>query len=282
MVSTAVVGSLSFLLGAVAGAAAAILLAPRSGRETREFLAEQDRKSPSEVRKAAGSCQRAHDLASDVQSRAEAWLDRGRDLLEGETRRLRDAFEAGREAMRDEIRRARNRHAARAARCRGAPRSPGRSESPGTCSDSTSIDAACIPSTPCTRRSPLAPGRRGRCLAAVGDRAGVRRRATRCVARSAVGRSACPLASCRRPASSCCTIRRPAFAHAPMLATRAHHDPDPRAPEDASHRLPDGSKAVGDAGRSGLVLTCGWPGRERRASPPGPPRTGSDGRGSCG
>ncbi len=95
-----------FLLGAAVGAAAAILLAPRSGRETREFLADQGSEVAKQAQKRGGLfAQRAQDLASDVQSRAEGWLDRGRDLVEGESQRLRDAFQAGRDAMRDEIRR---------------------------------------------------------------------------------------------------------------------------------------------------------------------------------
>jgi gas vesicle protein len=95
-----------FLLGAAVGAAAAILLAPRSGRETRELLADQGSEVAKQAQKRGGLfAKRAHELASDVQSRAEGWLDRGRDLVEGETQRLRDAFQAGRDAMRDEIRR---------------------------------------------------------------------------------------------------------------------------------------------------------------------------------
>jgi gas vesicle protein len=91
---------LSFLLGAVTGAAAAVLLAPRSGRETREYIAERG----NEVGETVG--RRAHDLAEDVQRRTGTWLDRGRHLLQGETRRVREAFDAGREAMREEIHRA--------------------------------------------------------------------------------------------------------------------------------------------------------------------------------
>jgi gas vesicle protein len=95
-----------FLLGAAVGAAAAILLAPRSGRETREFLADHGTEVAKEAQKRGGIfAKRAQDLASDVQNRAEGWLDRGRDLVEGEAQRVRDAFQAGRDAMRDEIRR---------------------------------------------------------------------------------------------------------------------------------------------------------------------------------
>jgi gas vesicle protein len=89
----------AFLLGAVAGATAALLLTPRSGREAREYIADRGNEVSESVTR------RAHDLAADVQGRAGTWLDRGRDLLETEVRRLRDAFDSGREAMRDEIRR---------------------------------------------------------------------------------------------------------------------------------------------------------------------------------
>lgn len=95
-----------FLIGAAVGAVAAILLTPRSGRETREFLADQGSEVARQAQKRGGVfAKRAQDLASEVQNRAEGWLDRGRDLVEGETQRLRDAFQAGRDAMRDEIRR---------------------------------------------------------------------------------------------------------------------------------------------------------------------------------
>jgi gas vesicle protein len=74
-----------FLFGATVGAVAAILGAPRTGRETREILAER---------------------SGEAQNRASEWLDKGRDLLEEQTQRLGSAFEAGRDAMREEIRKA--------------------------------------------------------------------------------------------------------------------------------------------------------------------------------
>jgi gas vesicle protein len=89
---------LVFLLGAAAGAAAAILLTPRSGREAREYIAERGSEVGDTV------ARHAHDLAEDVQRRTGTWLDRGRELLDAESRRVREAFEAGRDAMRDEIR----------------------------------------------------------------------------------------------------------------------------------------------------------------------------------
>jgi len=84
-----------FLFGAALGAAAALLAAPKTGRETRELLAERG----------GEWAKRAQDLASDVQGNAGEWMDKSRELFEEQTQRLMSALEAGREAMRDEIRR---------------------------------------------------------------------------------------------------------------------------------------------------------------------------------
>jgi gas vesicle protein len=85
-----------FFLGAVAGAAAALLLAPRTGRETRELLAEQ-----------------GGDVWKRAQEKAGQWkagdlIERGREYFEEQTQRLLSAFEAGRAAMRDEMEQGRN------------------------------------------------------------------------------------------------------------------------------------------------------------------------------
>ena len=84
-----------FLLGGVLGAAAALLLAPRSGRETRDFLVERS----------GDVARRAQGFAGEVQGRAGEWLDKSRELFEEQTQRLMSAFEAGRDAMREEMRR---------------------------------------------------------------------------------------------------------------------------------------------------------------------------------
>lgn len=84
-----------FLFGAVAGAAAALLFAPKTGRETRELLAEHG----------GEAIRRAGEFASEAQGRAGVWIDKGREVFEEQTERLRSAFEAGKEAMREEIRR---------------------------------------------------------------------------------------------------------------------------------------------------------------------------------
>lgn len=83
-----------FFFGAALGAASALLLAPRPGRETRELLAQQG----GEV------ARRAQELASEAQGRAGEWLDKSRELFEEQTQRLMTAFEAGKDAMREEIR----------------------------------------------------------------------------------------------------------------------------------------------------------------------------------
>jgi gas vesicle protein len=83
-----------FFLGAAVGAAAALLLAPRSGRETRDVLAG----------KGSDLASKARDLAADAQGRAGEWVDKGREAFEEKTQRLRSALEAGTQAMREGIR----------------------------------------------------------------------------------------------------------------------------------------------------------------------------------
>ena len=83
-----------FFLGGLVGAAAALLLTPKTGRETRELLAEHG----------GDFARRAQAMATDAQSHAGEWLDKSRELFEEQTQRLMTAFEAGRDAMRDEMR----------------------------------------------------------------------------------------------------------------------------------------------------------------------------------
>jgi gas vesicle protein len=83
-----------FLLGGVLGAAAALLLTPRTGRETRDMLAEHG----------GEFARRAQAMATDAQGRAGEWLDKSRELFEEQTQRLMTAFEAGKDAMREEMR----------------------------------------------------------------------------------------------------------------------------------------------------------------------------------
>jgi len=84
-----------FFLGAIAGAAAALLMAPKSGRETREVLAERG----------SDFFKKAQEAAGDTQSRAGDLFEKGREYFEEQSQRLASAFEAGRAAMKEEINR---------------------------------------------------------------------------------------------------------------------------------------------------------------------------------
>jgi gas vesicle protein len=81
-------------LGGLIGAAAALLLTPRTGQQTRELLVEQG----------GEFARRAQEMANDAQGRAGEWLDKSRELFEEQTQRLMTAFEAGKDAMREEMR----------------------------------------------------------------------------------------------------------------------------------------------------------------------------------
>ena len=83
-----------FFLGGLIGAAAALLLTPRTGQQTRDLLVEQG----------GEFARRAQEMANDAQGRAGEWLDKSRELFEEQTQRLMTAFEAGKDAMREEMR----------------------------------------------------------------------------------------------------------------------------------------------------------------------------------
>jgi gas vesicle protein len=81
----------AFLFGALAGAAAALLLAPRSGRETREEIQQGARR----LRDAA------EETARQVRDSVNQTLEEVRDEVGGRFDAARDAVEAGRQAARD-------------------------------------------------------------------------------------------------------------------------------------------------------------------------------------
>ena len=90
---------LSFLLGGLAGAAAAILFAPRSGKETRDLLEEKLRTG----------ADRGRDLRDKVVTKsreildeASEYVEKQRDGLEKRKDRFTAAVEAGRQAYREE------------------------------------------------------------------------------------------------------------------------------------------------------------------------------------
>jgi len=83
---------LAFLSGAALGAVAALLLAPQTGRESREQL--------------RGCARRAEDNLRDLAGRAgetfEEVVGDGKEFVDSKKSVLREAFDAGREAMRRE------------------------------------------------------------------------------------------------------------------------------------------------------------------------------------
>lgn len=83
---------LAFLSGAALGAVAALLLAPQSGRDSREQLRGYARRAEDNLR----------DLADRAGESFEEAVDQGKDFVEAKKSVLREAFEAGREAMKCE------------------------------------------------------------------------------------------------------------------------------------------------------------------------------------
>ena len=73
---------LAFILGAVSGAAVALLYAPATGRETREFLGEKARES--------------RDRAAEATERGRQALNQSRDTLTHALERGREAYQQAR------------------------------------------------------------------------------------------------------------------------------------------------------------------------------------------
>ena len=84
--------TLFFLVGAAIGAATALLLAPRSGAETRKLIAARARESAEVV---ANRSKTVVDMASE-------YIDRGKDVLHQQRDQLSVAFEAGKQAYLEE------------------------------------------------------------------------------------------------------------------------------------------------------------------------------------
>jgi len=83
---------LAFLSGAALGVIAALLLAPRSGEESRDLLRGYARRAEDNLRDLAG---RAGEVIEEA-------VGEGREFIDSKKSVLREAFEAGREAMRRE------------------------------------------------------------------------------------------------------------------------------------------------------------------------------------
>ncbi len=70
---------LAFILGAVSGAAVALLYAPATGRETREFLGERADEARA---KAAEAAQRGRDAFSQGRETIAGAIERGREAYQ--------------------------------------------------------------------------------------------------------------------------------------------------------------------------------------------------------
>jgi gas vesicle protein len=101
---------LSFLVGALTGAAVAILFAPRSGRETREMLGDRLRESAERGRHLGEEAiargrhlgEQAMEKGRELAEDASTLMDRQREALERRRDRLAAAVDAGRQAFREE------------------------------------------------------------------------------------------------------------------------------------------------------------------------------------
>jgi gas vesicle protein len=77
---------LAFILGAVSGAAVALLYAPASGRETREYLGDR----------AAEARAKAAQAAAEAASKGREVLNQGRETLSTAIERGREAYQQAR------------------------------------------------------------------------------------------------------------------------------------------------------------------------------------------
>ncbi len=83
---------LAFVTGGLAGAAVALLLAPQSGRESREQVRGHARRTEEQV----------HDLADKATQVMDRVVDKGREFIKDKQAIMTEAVEAGRTAMQRE------------------------------------------------------------------------------------------------------------------------------------------------------------------------------------
>jgi gas vesicle protein len=84
--------ALFFVLGAFIGAATALLLAPRSGEETRKLIASKARESADYVAS----------RSRGVAEKAASYVDKGKEVVQQQRDQLAAALEAGKQAYREE------------------------------------------------------------------------------------------------------------------------------------------------------------------------------------
>ena len=84
--------ALFFILGAFVGAVAALLLAPRSGEETRKLLADKTREGSDFVA----------NRTREVAGKTTGYIDRGKELVNKQRDQFTAAIEAGKQAHHEE------------------------------------------------------------------------------------------------------------------------------------------------------------------------------------
>ncbi len=83
----------SFLLGLGVGVGLGMLLAPKSGKETRELIKN----------KAGESTDYLKQRSTEIKQSASEWVDKGKDALGRQKEHIADAMEAGKQAYRDAV-----------------------------------------------------------------------------------------------------------------------------------------------------------------------------------
>jgi len=81
-----------FLVGGGIGAVIALLFAPRSGRETREIIAQR----------AAESKERVLTTSRNVGDKVSTYIDKGKEVVSTQREQMAAAIEAGKQAYREE------------------------------------------------------------------------------------------------------------------------------------------------------------------------------------
>ena len=84
---------LAFILGAVSGAAVALLYAPASGRETREYLGDRAAEARA---KAAEAAAKGRDALNDAATKGRDAVNQGRETLTTAIERGREAYQQAR------------------------------------------------------------------------------------------------------------------------------------------------------------------------------------------
>ena len=96
---------LGILVGAAAGAASAILYAPKKGNELRSDIADTARQAGRKAGEAWGDVkEKASGVASSAKDRAAQMADRGREMMACRSAQAREAIQAGRKAAEEKRR----------------------------------------------------------------------------------------------------------------------------------------------------------------------------------